>query len=202
MSRTIVHLVRHGEVYNPDKILYGRIPGYHLSARGRSQAAATAKSFVGHSVRFLASSPLQRALETSEPFAEVAGLEPEIDHDLLEAGNQFEGLRVRGVRSQLWSPKYWSLMKNPLLPSWGEHYEDICRRMMVAVKRARLKAEGGEAILVTHQLPIVCVQRRVRGLPLAHNPSARQCELASVTSLVFLDNDITDIFYSEPAREI
>ncbi|MDO4686083.1 MAG: histidine phosphatase family protein [Corynebacterium sp.] len=202
MCRTIVHLVRHGEVYNPDKILYGRIPGYHLSSRGRSQAAATAKSFQGHNVRFLASSPLQRALETAEPFAEVTGLDPIVDEDLLEAGNQFEGLRVRGIRSQLWNPKYWQLMKNPLQPSWGEHYIDIQRRMMVAVKRARLRAEGSEAILVTHQLPIVCVQRYVRGLPLAHNPSKRQCELASVTSLVFHDTDITDIYYSEPAREI
>lgn len=45
MSTTIVHLVRHGEVYNPDKILYGLMPGYHLSSRGHSMAAAAAKAF-------------------------------------------------------------------------------------------------------------------------------------------------------------
>ena len=55
---TIVHLVRHGEVFNPGKILYGRIPGYHLSSRGHSMAARTAKSFEGHDVAYLAASPL------------------------------------------------------------------------------------------------------------------------------------------------
>lgn len=58
---TIVHLVRHGEVFNPGKILYGRIPGYHLSSRGHSMAARTAKSFAGHDVAYLAASPLLRA---------------------------------------------------------------------------------------------------------------------------------------------
>lgn len=202
MVRTIVHLVRHGEVYNPEKILYGRIPGYHLSARGRSQAAATARSFDGHDVAYLASSPLQRTQETAEPFSEITGLEVQLDPDLLEAGNQFEGLRVRGVRSQLWNPKYWPLMLDPTKPSWGESYEEIRRRVMVAVKRACLQAEGREAILITHQLPIVCVQRHVRGQSLAHNPGARQCELASVSSVVFNGTNIERLIYSEPARRV
>ena len=75
MSHTIVHLSRHGEVHTPGRILYGTIPGYHLSSRGRSQAARVARSFEDHDVTYLGASPLQRAQETSEPFAEVTGLE-------------------------------------------------------------------------------------------------------------------------------
>lgn len=202
MSTTIVHLVRHGEVYNPDKILYGLLPGYHLSSRGHSMAAATAKAFEGHDVTYLAASPLQRAQETAAPIAKVTGLNVEVDKGLLEAGNRFEGLHIKGVRSQLWNPVRWPLLKNPTQPSWGEHYDVIERRMFDAVERARSKAEGHEAILVSHQLPIVMVQRSVLGKSLAHNPAARQCNLASVTSLVFQDDQITDIFYSEPAQEI
>ena len=201
MTTTIVHLVRHGEVHNPERILYGRIPDYQLSSRGRSMAARTAASFSGHDVVALYSSPLERAQETAQPFAETLGLDVRIDDRLLEAGNQFEGLHVKGVRSQLWNPVRWPLMVNPLLPSWGEHYEDIAERMMDSVERARLEAEGHEAVLVSHQLPIVCVQRAVMELPLAHNPGSRQCDLASVTSLVFHDEVITDIYYTEPARE-
>ena len=37
-STTRVHLVRHGEVENSGKVLYGRLPGYHLSAMGRQMA--------------------------------------------------------------------------------------------------------------------------------------------------------------------
>ncbi|BAU94839.1 phosphoglycerate mutase [Corynebacterium suranareeae] len=202
MTQTIVHLVRHGEVYNPEKILYGRMPGYHLSSRGRSQAARTAASFEGHDVTYLAASPLQRVQETSEPFVKVTGLELITDDDLLEAGNRFEGLRTKGWRSQLWNPVRWPLMINPTLPSWGEHYTDILERMMAAVERARVAAKGHEAILVTHQLPIVCVQRHARGQSLSHNPATRQCDLASVTSLVFQDDQIAQVHYNEPAQEI
>ncbi|MBG9243067.1 histidine phosphatase family protein [Corynebacterium belfantii] len=202
MTTTIVHLVRHGEVHNPERILYGRIPDYHLSSRGRSMAARTAASFSGHDVVALYSSPLERAQETAQPFAETLGLDVRIDDRLLEAGNQFEGLHVKGVRSQLWNPVRWPLMVNPFLPSWGEHYEDIAERMMDAIWDIREEAEGHEAIIVSHQLPIVCVQRHVQGKSLAHNPAVRQCDLASVSSLVFRGRDVVDYIYTEPAQEI
>ena len=200
MSHTIVHLIRHGEVHNPGRILYGTIPGYHLSSRGRSQAARVARSFEDHDVTYLGASPLQRAQETSEPFAEVTGLEVDTVEGIVEAGNRFEGLRTKGWRSQLWNPVRWPLMVNPLEPSWGEAYVDIAERMMDAVHATRRRAEGHEAILVSHQLPIVMVQRHVMGLPLAH--ASRQCELASVTSLVFDGAEIPDMFYTTRAKDI
>lgn len=200
MSHTIVHLIRHGEVHNPGRILYGTIPGYHLSPRGRSQAARTARSFEDHDVTYLGVSPLQRAQETAEPFAETLLLDVDTVDDIVEAGNRFEGLRTKGWRSQLWNPVRWPLMVNPLVPSWGEAYADIAARMRGAVEQARRGAEGHEAILISHQLPIVMVQRDVLGLPLAH--ASRQCDLASVTSLVFDGDQITDIFYTTPAKEI
>lgn len=202
MSTTIVHLVRHGEVHNPGQILYGRLPGFHLSSRGRSQATRTAQSFTGHDVTLLCASPLTRAQETTEPFAQVTGLDVETDDDLVESWNHFEGLRTKGWRSQLWNPVRWPLMTNPSQPSWGEPYDDILSRMMDAVERARVAAEGHEAILVSHQLPIVMVQRAARNLSLPHNPLNRQCDLASVTSLIFQDERLTDMYYAEPAKEI
>lgn len=197
--RTIVHLVRHGEVHNPAKILYGRLPGYRLSERGRAQADATAGSFTGHDVAYLACSPLQRTRETSEPITRVTGLAPVIDADVLEAGNSFEGLHVRGWDSDLWNPRYWPRLVRPGVPSWGEPYSEIADRMFRAIDRARVAAEGREAVLVTHQLCVVAAARRARDLPLAHNPADRQCDLSSVTSLVFLGDTIVDVRYSEPA---
>ncbi|MDR7328442.1 histidine phosphatase family protein [Corynebacterium guangdongense] len=202
MSTTIVHLVRHGEVHNPGQILYGRLPEYHLSSRGRSQAARTAAAFTGHDVTYLAASPLTRAQETAEPFAEVTGLQVETDEDLIESWNHYEGLRTKGWRSQLWNPIRWQLMTNPNLPSWGEPYEEILARMRDAIARARAQAEGHEAILVSHQLPIVIVQRAVREMRLPHSPLDRQCDLASVSSLIFQDDTLTEIKYSEPAKDL
>lgn len=199
---TVVHLVRHGEVYNPDKILYGRLPGWHLSERGQRQAAATASSFEGHDIRYFACSPLQRTQETSRPFTEVIGTKPNLDEDLLEAGNTFEGLHIKGIDSALWNPKYWPRLRRPSVPSWGEPYEEIADRMFHAIERAREAAEGAEAVLVTHQLCIIAAQRRARYLKLAHNPATRQCNLASVTSLVFVGDTIVDVRYSEPAGHL
>ena len=170
MTRTIVHLVRHGEVHNPEKILYGRIPGYHLSSRGHSMAARTAESFRDHDVTYLAASPLQRAQETAQPIAEVTGLDVDVDKTLIESGNRFEGLRTKGLRSALWNPRRWPLLVNPLEPSWGEPYEQIAERMLGSIERARTAAAGHEAILVSHQLPIVMVQRTVLGQRLPHAP--------------------------------
>ncbi|MCJ7857762.1 histidine phosphatase family protein [Corynebacterium kalidii] len=199
---TIVHLVRHGEVHNPGRILYGRLPDWHLSVRGRQMAAAVAADLSDHNVTYVVSSPLERARETVAPLAESLGVVPGVDEDLLEAGNDLEGLHIKGVRSALWNPKRWPLLTNPTVPSWGEPYSEILDRMWRAVDRARRAAEGAEAVCVTHQLPIVCVQRDAQGLPLYHNPAARRCELASVTSLVFEGDDLVDMVYSEPAQEI
>lgn len=200
MTRTTVHLVRHGEVYNPMKLLYGRLPGFHLSARGRSMAAVTARFFADRDVTYLAASPLQRAQETAEPIAEVTGLQVDTIDEVIEAGNTFEGLRTKGWRSQLWNPIRWRHMTNPLLPSWGESYEDILARMLRGVEQARGAAEGHEAVIVSHQLPIVMVQRHVQGKRLAH--VKRECDLASVTSLVFEGQHVVDFSYNQPAKDV
>lgn len=202
MSQTIVHLVRHGEVFNPEKILYGRIPDYHLSARGESMAAATATMFRDRDVVLLQSSPLERAQETAAPISTITGLEIEIEQRLLEAGNQFEGLRVKSLRSDLLHPKYWPKMKNPLQPSWGEPYTEILARMQAAILAAVEQSRGHEAVLVSHQLPIVCVQRWAQEKPLWHNPALRKCSLASVSSLVFDGDTLVNYSYAEPAQHI
>ncbi|AQQ14270.1 Phosphoserine phosphatase 1 [Corynebacterium glaucum] len=199
-TRTTVHLVRHGEVYNPNKLLYGRMPGYHLSSRGRSMAAVTAKFFAGRDVVYLAASPLERAQETAAPIAEVTGCEVDTLEDIIEAANTFEGLRTKGWRSQLLNPIRWRHMTNPLEPSWGEPYEEILKRMLAAVDNVRERAEGHEAVLVSHQLPIVMVQRYVQGKRLQH--AKRECDLASVTSLVFDGDRVIDWEYATPAAHI
>ena len=70
---TIVHLLRHGEVENPVGIVYGRLPGYHLSANGRAMASAAADYFADRPVVALFCSPLERAQETARPVASGSG---------------------------------------------------------------------------------------------------------------------------------
>jgi len=199
-TQTIVHLVRHGEVHNPDGVLYGRLPGFRLSELGRSQAETVGRVLgTGHDIVSVVASPLQRAQETAAPLAEKLGLPVGIDEDIIEADNRFEGSRVGGPGGALRDPQYWPILLNPLRPSWGEPYLQIAHRMIGAVYSTLDVARGHEAVLVSHQLPVYTTRRFLEGRRLWHDPRKRQCSLASVTSLVFEGTTLRDIVYSEPA---
>ncbi|MEN3266136.1 histidine phosphatase family protein [Pseudonocardia sp.] len=197
--RTVVHLLRHGEVHNPNGILYGRLPGFRLSEHGRNQAEIVAKSLAETDIVAVHASPLQRAQETSAPVAAAHDLQVVTDEALIEADNRFEGKTVSVGGGALRVPRYWPLLRDPFTPSWGEPYLQIAHRMLAAVHRARIAAEGHEAVCVSHQLPIWTLRRFVTGQRLWHDPRRRQCALASLTSLVFTGTELTQLRYSEPA---
>ena len=69
MSRTVIHLLRHGEVFNPTGVLYGRLPGFHLSDLGQEMAERAAAALAGRDVALVWSSPMERAQETAAPVA-------------------------------------------------------------------------------------------------------------------------------------
>ena len=152
-NRTIVHLVRHGEVHNPAGLLYGRLPDYHLSGLGKEMAERVAEYFRDRDIVQLRSSPLERAQETAAPIAEAFNLPVVTDPRVIEAANYFEGLRL-SFDGALRHPKYWRYFRNPYRPTWGEPYRDILARMRPAMRDAASAALGHEAVIVSHQLPI------------------------------------------------
>ncbi|PRX03033.1 UNVERIFIED_ORG: broad specificity phosphatase PhoE [Actinomadura viridilutea] len=196
---TIVHLLRHGEVHNPEGILYGRLPGFRLSEDGVLMAKAAAKWFADRDVTAIFSSPMQRALETAAPLADAFDIAVTVDERLTEADNHFEGLTFGAGKGSLRRPEHWRYLVNPFKPSWGEPYRQIADRMKAAVIRAREAARGHEAVCVSHQLPIWVLRRRAEHKRLWHHPGKRQCGLCSVTSLTFEGSRLVDVSYSEPA---
>jgi broad specificity phosphatase PhoE len=198
-ARTVVHLLRHGEVHNPRGILYGRLPGYHLSAEGRRMADAAAKALAERDVVLVASSPLERARETADAVAAAHGLPVVVDDRLVEARNVFEGLPFGVGDGSLRQPRHWRHIVNPLRPSWGEPYAEIAVRTLAAIGDARASAAGHEVVLVSHQLPIWVVRRLVEHRPLYHRPDRRQCGLASLTSLSYEGDRLVSVSYAEPA---
>jgi len=199
MPATVVHLVRHGEVSNPAGVLYGRLPGFHLSEEGRLMAKAAAGFLAGRDVAVLVTSPLERAQETAAPLAAQFGLTPRVDDRLMEPWNHFEGTRFGVGDGALRRPANWWYLRNPFRPSWGEPYAAIMARMRAAMAAAAAAAPGREAVCVSHQLPIWVTRRAGEGRHLWHHPAHRICALASVTSFSYLDGQITGISYAEPA---
>jgi broad specificity phosphatase PhoE len=196
---TVVHLLRHGEVSNPRGVLYGRLPGFHLSEEGRLMAKAAAEFLAGRDVTVLRSSPMERALETAAPLAAQFGLEADVDERLIEAWSHFEGLTFSVGDGALRQPANWRHLRNPFRPSWGEPYATIAARMHAAMADAVQAARGHEAVCVSHQLPIWAARRAAEDRRLWHHPGRRQCALASVTSFTYRGDTITGISYAEPA---
>ena len=196
---TVVHLLRHGEVHNPDHVLYGRLPGYHLSANGQMMAAAAADYFDGRPVAAVFASPLERAQETAQPVATRLGLAITTDDRLIESVNVLEGKSV-SLSSLAVNPANWRYLWNPFRPSWGEPYNGVVARVRQVIDRAREASQGREAVCVSHQLPIWVSRLAAEHKRLWHNPSTRECALGSVTSLTFDGDVLTDVSYAVPPR--
>jgi broad specificity phosphatase PhoE len=196
---TTVHLVRHGEVHNPEGVLYGRLPGYRLSERGEQQAATVAEALAHEDITVVMASPLERAQQTAAPIATSHDLELLTEPGLIEAANYFEGRRFGVGDGALWHPEIWPKLVNPFKPSWGEPYVEIASRMRASVARARELARGHTAVCVSHQLPIWTVRRNFEGKRMWHDPRQRQCGLASLTTLVFDGDELVELRYREPA---
>ena len=199
---TIVHLLRHGEVHNPTGILYGRMPGYRLSDLGLQMARRVADTIGDRDITQLVSSPLERAQETAAPLAEAVGVDVTTDPRVVESTNVFEGQPFAVGDGVLRHPTTWLKLWNPLRPSWGEPYKQVVARMMEALHAAREAADGHEAVIVSHQLPIWITRLHVEGRSFLHDPRRRQCTLCSLTSFIFEGDTITKIRYSEPAADL
>jgi broad specificity phosphatase PhoE len=196
---TVVHLLRHGEVHNPNHVLYGRLPGYHLSANGRMMAVAAADYFDGRPVAAVFASPLERAQETAQPVAERLGLQITTDDRLIESANVLEGKSV-SLASLAVNPLNWKYLWNPFTPSWGEPYRQVADRVRLVIDRARETARGREAVCVSHQLPIWVTRLAAEDKRLWHNPNTRECALGSVTSFTFDGDELTGVSYAVPPR--
>ena len=199
VEQTRVHVVRHGEVHNPTGILYGRLPDFHLSATGAAQANAVAAALADRDIAAVIASPLERAQETAGPIAARHDLSIDTDHDLIESANLFEGKRISPGDGALRDPRLWWHLRNPFTPSWGEPYAQIAGRMATAIDKARVRGAGREVVCVSHQLPVWTLRLHLTGRRLWHDPRRRECAVASVTTLVYADDQLVDVLYSQPA---
>ncbi|MDQ1583425.1 MAG: hypothetical protein QOF36_1479 [Microbacteriaceae bacterium] len=192
-------------MFNPDRILYGRLRGFGLSKLGHRMAQATAADLAanGRNVTALVASPLQRTRESAAAISSVFGLPVQIDERVIEPTNHFEGTNMRRA---LKKPINWPYLVNPLRPSWGEPYVSIAERMRAAVDDAFDSVDDGDVVIVSHQLPIWTLHLALAGERFLHDPRKRRCSLSSITTLALREplasreaREIVEVGYSEPA---
>lgn len=195
--------MRHGEVHNPRRVLYGRLPGFGLSVDGRRMARQAAEYVHGldRPVSALIASPLQRTRESAEPFEALFGIEPVIDERVIEPTNVFEGRRMKRA---LANPINWRHLRQPDVPSWGEPYAQVVARVTAAMDDAWDRVPAGDVVVVSHQLPIWVTHLALSLQPTRHDPRKRRCALSSVTSFERRDGADgsrrwVEVAYAEPA---
>lgn len=202
MPASRLHLVRHGEVFNPGGVLYERIDGFGLSDLGHQMALAAANQLKAEGIEIgkLVVSPLQRTRESAKPISELYEIDPVIDERVIEPWNLFKGLRV-GPKALLKRPSILLNLYNPSRPSWGEPFVEIAQRMNAAALDHWSDSASGDVVIVSHQLPIWMVYRSANGLKLAHDPRDRRCSLSSITSFEVIDGKLREVAYREPGIE-
>lgn len=195
-----VHLIRHGNVENPKGVIYGRLPGYHLSELGQRQARAAALHLAGADLAAIWASPLERAQETAAAIAEPHGLEIVTDDRLIESGNTFEGVG-RTVWHLFSNPAHWWRFRNPLKPSWGESFAEIKVRMVAAITDAAEGAEGREVAIVSHQTPVMVARLALAKRRVPPWLAGAPCETGSVSTLVLENGTVLSASYFSDATD-
>ena len=203
MPASRLHLVRHGEVFNPQGVLYERIDGFELSETGHQMAiaAATELAAQGRDVKRLLASPLLRTQQSAAPIAQAFGLDIETDPRVIEPWNKFKGLKI-GPKALLKRPSLALSLYNPSRPSWGEPFTQIANRMIDATLEAWQETPDGDVVIVSHQLPIWMLYRSSQGLKLPHDPRQRRCSLSSITSFEVIGGKLQEVQYSEPGLKL
>ena len=198
-----IHLIRHGEAHNPGGVLYGRLPEFRLSERGHQMAELAAKDLLEQErkVGAIYSSPLLRTRESAGHVQQAFSLTPTPDERLIEPFNIFEGRKLSAGHILIRPHLYFHLRK-PSQPSWGEPFESIAARMLEAMNDAWQNTQVGDAVLVSHQLPIVMVHRKLAGMKLSHNPKQRRCALSSITSFERQGDAFVEVDYRDPSSKL
>ncbi len=196
-----IHLIRHGEVHNPDGVLYGRLPHFRLSDQGHKMAEAAAADLKsqGRRITSIVASPLLRTRESAEHVESIFGVRPTIDDRIIEPTNVFEGKQLSS-KYLLSHPVELFHLRNPQKPSWGEPYRAIAQRMQDAMFDAWNNAYDGDVVLVSHQLTIVMAALSLGGQKLPHNPKQRRCSLSSITTFERRGDTFVEVDYREPSK--
>ncbi len=197
--KTTIYLVRHGLVYNPDKIFYGRLPRYRLDEAGITGILDTARHMKRLPIQFVYASPLLRARQTAAIIREtVQAPRMSLSRLLLEIKSSNQGSVFdynQGVVRDLYSPPVWK--------PGDERMEDIRDRMLKFIGRIARYHSGHHIVAVSHGDPLMILRASLEGKPMSiasirpdRSHYIRHGEVWRVT----VDGDVVaiDDFYKPP----
>lgn len=169
MAQTRIYLIRHADVENPNKVLYGHLDGFQLSALGRAQASAVGERLRTEDLHRIVSSPLARAVETAqlinERLAQPVILETDPELREAEFSRYLQGLPYWQVplRRPLW---FVHKARRGLVPG-DESIHKLGGRVLAVVRRLAREHPGETMAVVSHADPLNAAWILLDGRP--HN---------------------------------
>ncbi|MCP4305276.1 MAG: histidine phosphatase family protein [bacterium] len=151
-----IYLIRHGEVHNPDHVVYADLPGFHLSERGKAQAAATAARMADTHLTAIVSSPLERAVATALAISDQNGCTVSTDERLTEwkLASRWAGVSWESL-PEVFPGELAAYLDHPAsLPFSPESLEEVGSRIAATVCDWAQAQDSGDIAFVSHQDPI------------------------------------------------
>lgn len=176
-----IYLVRHAEVQNPKRLIYGRLGFFKLSQRGLEQAEALGKYFKNKNIELIYSSPLLRARQTAREIAAKTGAKIKLSNNLIEANyTKWEG-KPYSDRPKKDMELY---LNTPTKLRAGETLDQIATRITKEINLVTKRHPGKNIVLISHADPIVCARLFYEKKSLDLTTKTR-IKKASITSLEF-----------------
>ena len=168
-EKTLIHLVRHGIVHNPDGIYYGRLQGFRLGKKGFEHAKAAAMVLNQFPIAAIYSSPMERAIETAEEIQrKLDGLKIQRSELLSEAYTPFDGQPIIEIEKRNWDVYTGT---NPPY----EQPMDILARVNKFIEKIRREHNGRQVAAATHGDVIAFMILYAMGKPITSNVSTNVC---------------------------
>lgn len=153
----MIYLIRHGDVYNPDNILYGRIPGYGLSEKGQEDLKRTGEFLKDKKIAAIYASPMLRARQSAEIVKRAINVPLTIADDLMETRTDYQG-RPFSDFDEIQSEIYLK----PLSET-DETVEQIANRMYAFFEQVKEKHENNAVAIISHGDPIMALRSKIEG---------------------------------------
>lgn len=181
---TIIHLIRHGEVHNPDNVLYLRLPGMYLSEHGHHEARTAARVLAERPIEAVYSSPMPRAVQTADYIASAHDLTLQTSALINELHSPYQGWTMDRIERM-----GWDLYSD--LPPGYERWKDVLARVMRFCRQICVQHPRAEIVAATHGDIVITAALWAERLPLKLASRARipYPDHCSITSLVFATPD-------------
>ncbi|OGY32056.1 MAG: hypothetical protein A3A57_02985 [Candidatus Woykebacteria bacterium RIFCSPLOWO2_01_FULL_41_12] len=194
--KTTIHFVRHCANLNPDGIIPGRIPGFHLNLEGKERAKKLGNYLKGRPIKAIYTSPIERTFETADIIAEFLPL-AKISHvyELIEVdSSSWQGYKLEEVFT---NKNYDLYLNDPDTNTVPENLNKLASRMKEFTMKLCEKHKGEEVVCVSHNDPIIALRLILEGKSLQLLKTFH-LSIGSITAFIFNDlGKLSETQYTE-----